>query len=82
MSSLGFKIDRQCPKCYTDRTLLDTSFALPGHIDPQPQKDSAACVNLTSALPVCLVLCPRCHFLEMYHDVGRGQQPGPHDVSF
>ncbi len=35
MSLLGFKIDRQCPKCYTDRTLLDTSFALPGFVDPQ-----------------------------------------------
>jgi hypothetical protein len=70
MSSLGFKIDRECPKCYTDRTLLDTSFALPGHVDPQSQKDSAECINLTSALPVRLVLCPRCHLLEMYHDVG------------
>jgi hypothetical protein len=67
--SLGFKIDTQCPKCYTDRTLLDTSFALPGHIDPQ-SKDSTECVNLTSALPVRLVFCPRCHYLEMYHDVG------------
>lgn len=68
--SLGFKIDRQCPKCYTDRTMLDASFALPGHIDPQSTNDSADCVNLTSALPVRLVLCPRCHLLEMYHDVG------------
>jgi hypothetical protein len=70
MSSLGFKIDRQCPKCYTDRTLLDTSFALPGHIDPQSKNDSAECINLTSALPVRVVLCPRCHYLELYHDVG------------
>lgn len=70
MSSLGFKIDRQCPKCYTDRPLLDTSFALPGRIDPQSQKDSAECINLTSALPVRVVLCPRCHYLELYHDVG------------
>ncbi len=58
MSSLGFKIDRQCPKCYTDRTLLDTSFALPGYIDPQSRKDSAECINRTSALPVRVVLCP------------------------
>jgi hypothetical protein len=47
--SLGFKIDRQCPKCYTDRTLLDTSFALPGHIGPQSTKNSDECVNVTSA---------------------------------
>ncbi len=66
--SLGFKIDTQCPKCYTDRTLLDTSFALPGHLDPR-SKDSTECVSLTSALPVRLVFCPRCHYLEMYHDV-------------
>ncbi len=70
MTSLGFKIDRQCPKCYTDRTMLDTCFALPGHLNPPSDKDRADCVNTTSALPVRLVLCPRCHFLEMYHDVG------------
>ena len=68
--SLGFKIDRQCPKCYTDRTLLDTSFGLPGYLDPSRKKDSDECVNVTSALPVCVVLCPRCHLLELYHDVG------------
>ena len=67
--SLGFKIDRQCPKCHTDRTLLDTSFALPGHIGPPSKKDSDECVNVTSALPVRVVLCPRCHYLELYHDV-------------
>ena len=70
MTSLGFKIDRQCPKCYTDRTLLDTTFAIPGHLDPQATPDTDECVNRTSALPVRLVLCPRCHYLEMYHDVG------------
>ena len=64
--SLGFRIDRQCPKCYTDRTLLDTTFSLPGHIN----QDSGECVNVTSALPVRVVFCPRCHLLEMYHDVG------------
>jgi hypothetical protein len=70
VTSLGFRIDRQCPKCYTDRTLLDTSFALPGHLSALSGADQAECVNLTSALPVRLVLCPRCHYLEMYHDVG------------
>ena len=38
--SLGFKMSRQCPKCYTDRTVLDTSFGLPGCIEPRPKKDS------------------------------------------
>lgn len=70
MTSLGFKIDRQCPKCYTDRTLLDTTFAIPGHLDPQAKPDTGECVNRTSALPVRLVFCPCCHFIEMYHDVG------------
>ena len=67
---LGFQMSRQCPKCYTDRTLLDTSFALPGYIDPSGKKDIDDCVNVTSALPVRLLLCPRCHYLELYHDVG------------
>jgi hypothetical protein len=61
-------MDIQCPKCYTDRTLLDTTFALPGYVD-QPSKEGGECINVTSALPVRIMLCPRCHFLELYHDV-------------
>jgi hypothetical protein len=71
MSSLGFKIDRQCPKCYTDRTLLDTSFGLPGYIDPTSKKESGESINVASALPVRVILCPRCHYIEIYHDVGQ-----------
>ncbi len=67
---LGFKIDRQCPKCYTDRTQLDTTFSLPGFIDPGRKNESSECVNVSSALPVRVILCPRCHYLELYHDVG------------
>ncbi len=67
--SLGVDIYRECPKCHADRTMLDTCFAIPGHIDPQSKKESPECINLTSALPVRLVLCPRCHYLEFYHDV-------------
>jgi ssDNA-binding Zn-finger/Zn-ribbon topoisomerase 1 len=65
---LGFNIE--CPKCHADRTLLDTTFGLPGHIDPRFNKDCPESINTKSALPVRLVLCPRCHYLEMYHDVG------------
>ncbi len=68
--SLGFQMNRQCPKCYTDRTLLDTSFGLPGYINPGSKKDCGECINVTSALPVRVLLCPRCHYLELYHDVG------------
>ena len=45
--------------------MLDTTFSLPGHIN----KDTGECVNVTSALPVRVLFCPRCHYLEMYHDV-------------
>jgi len=69
--SLGF--NRECPKCHADRTLLDTSFGLPGRIDPHSSEPKGESINLTSALPVRLVLCPRCHYLEMYHDVGLGE---------
>ncbi len=67
--ALKFKISIECPKCYTDRTWLDTSFGLPGYIDPH-KKDSGECINVTSALPVRVLLCPSCHYLELYHDVG------------
>jgi len=67
---VGFK--RECPKCHVDRTLLDTTFALPGHIDPRLNQDGGESINTQSALPVRLVLCPCCHYLELYHDVGLG----------
>jgi len=68
--SLGFNIE--CPKCHADRTLLDTNFGLPGCVDPRSKKDGGESINIASALPVRLVLCPRCHYLELYHDVGLG----------
>ncbi len=71
--SQGFNFNRECPKCHADRTLLDTTFGLPGYIDPRLNKDSGENINLTSALPVRLILCPRCHYLELYHDVGLGE---------
>jgi len=68
--SVGIKIE--CPKCHADRTMLDTSFGLPGYVEPRLQKDSGASVNTNCAVPVRLVMCPRCHYLELYHDVGLG----------
>lgn len=76
----------ECPKCHADRTLLDTSFGVPGYLDPPPPNaeaaepgadareahgaDSAVVINTGCAVRVRLLLCPRCHYLEMYHDVG------------
>ncbi len=62
--SVGVKIE--CPKCHADRTMLDTSFGVPGYVEP------SASVNTNCAVPVRLVMCPRCHYLELYHDVGLG----------
>jgi len=63
----------ECPKCHADRTMLETSFGVPGYIAPQVQPSGGECINTTAALPVKLILCPRCHYLEMYHDVGMGK---------
>ena len=68
--SVGVKIE--CPKCHADRTMLDTSFGVPGYVEPRSQKDIGASVNTNCAVPVRLVMCPRCHYLELYHDVGLG----------
>ncbi len=62
----------ECPKCHADRTMLDASFAVPGHRDPGAQP-AGETINPACAVPVRLVLCPRCHYLEMYHDVGLGK---------
>ncbi len=57
----------ECPKCHADRTLLDTCFGLPGYL---AQNDTGASVNVSCAVPVRLMMCPRCHYVELYHDVG------------
>jgi len=58
----------ECPKCHADRTMLDSSFALPAR-----HPENAANINPNCTVPVRLVMCPRCHYLEMYHDVGLGK---------
>jgi hypothetical protein len=61
------EIKRECPRCYNSRTLLDTSFALPGY---HPDcKDAEKPINEKCILPVKVLLCPNCHLLELYHDV-------------
>lgn len=67
------QIKCECPKCHADRTMLETSFGVPGYIPPQSQQAGGESINTTCGLPVRLILCPRCHYLEMYHDVGLGK---------
>jgi len=69
---MSVAIKTECPKCHADRTMLDTSFGLPGYIDPRDNNEQGASLNPTCAVPVRLILCPRCHYLELYHDVGLG----------
>ena len=69
--SLGFNVE--CPKCHGDRTLLETTFGLNGYADPRHNKDNEEVPSPNCALPVRLIVCVRCHFLEMYHDVGLGK---------
>jgi hypothetical protein len=64
------EIKRECPRCYSERTVLDTSFALPGYHDPHCHDKDEHVLNEKCVLPVRVLLCPRCHFLELYHDVG------------
>jgi predicted nucleic-acid-binding Zn-ribbon protein len=68
--SLGFTIE--CPKCHADRTLLEPSFGLPGYVDPRSAKAGGE-TTMAGALQVRVVLCVRCHYLELYHDVGLGK---------
>ena len=67
---MAVAIKTECPKCHADRTMLDTAFGLPGYLEPARQKETGASINSGCAIPVRLVMCPRCHLLEMYHDVG------------
>ncbi len=63
-------IKRDCPRCYTARTMLDTTFALPGNKPTHPNAKDEDCINAKCVLPVKILMCPSCHYLELYHDVG------------
>jgi len=69
--SIGIKIE--CPKCHADRTMMETTFGLPACVHPNHRKKGDPSINDHCAVPVRLVMCPRCHYLELYHDVGLGQ---------
>lgn len=60
---------RECPRCYTNRTMLDTKFALPGYLADCNEVHTKV-INEQCVLPVRVVLCPRCHLIELHHDVG------------
>jgi hypothetical protein len=48
--------------------MLDTGFGVPTYIAPGEQKQGPA-INVNCAFPVRIILCPRCHLVELYHDV-------------
>ena len=66
--AIGIKIE--CPKCHADRTLLDTAIGLPAYAEPCARAERRSSINPECAVPVRLVLCPRCHYVELYHDAG------------
>jgi hypothetical protein len=68
--ALGFNIE--CPKCHADRTMLETCFGLPGYPGRGASANGADSAGMSCAVPVRLILCVRCHYLELYHDVGLG----------
>jgi len=68
--TLGFNIE--CPKCHADRTMLETSFGLPGYRGPGASANGGDSTGMSCAVPVRLIVCVRCHYLELYHDVGLG----------
>ncbi len=69
LTSLGFKVSEECPKCHADRTLLATTFGLPAYKPSEPETDCKENINPGCVLPIRVILCPRCHLLEIYHDI-------------
>jgi len=69
--AVGPKIE--CPKCHADRTMLDTKFSLSEYRDPGAQKEEGGSLPPGCGIPVRLIVCVRCHYLELYHDVGLGR---------
>ena len=53
--------------------MLETTFGLNGYADPRQTKGGEEGSSPNCALPVRLIVCVRCHYLELYHDVGLGK---------
>jgi len=63
----------ECPKCHADRTMLETKFGLSEYRDPGTKKDAGEGPPAGCGVPVRVILCVRCHYVELYHDVGLGR---------
>jgi hypothetical protein len=53
--------------------MLETSFGLPGYRGPGASPNGGDNTGMSCAVPVRLIVCVRCHYLELYHDVGLGK---------
>jgi hypothetical protein len=53
--------------------MLETSFGLPGYRGPGASANGGDSSGMSCAVPVRLIVCVRCHYLELYHDVGLGK---------
>lgn len=69
MSDLQHEISKTCPKCSKERGIESVTLALPGYLDPRFRKDSGEKISVKQALPVRIVLCPHCNYIELYRDV-------------
>ena len=68
---MGFSsenIEKRCPKCGAERELQSVILALPGYIDPKYKRPTGDSISLKDVLPVRVVLCPGCQYIELYRD--------------
>ena len=70
---MGVGPKTECPRCHADRTMLDTRFALSEYREPGAPRTEGESVPMGCGVPVRVVLCVRCHYVELYHDVGLGR---------
>ncbi len=47
--------------------------AFPAIAAPELRQTAATATGMSCAVPVRLIVCVRCHYLELYHDVGLGK---------
>jgi ribosomal protein S27AE len=61
-----------CPKCGTEMEFHPYSVGLPGYVDPKTQKKiegvKAPAISVTTALPLRVSACPKCHYVELWVD--------------
>jgi predicted nucleic-acid-binding Zn-ribbon protein len=58
---------KPCPKCKGERYRHNQEVTMPGRIDPRYSTDPSRGFSLTQLIPLTVIICKNCRFVESYY---------------